>query len=254
MKQIVALVDYDNQRQDEYRGGRGRGRPPNYRDHELLLTNLIDALSKHRDAMSPGFVELRIRLYGGWTTDFDGRASNSGIMVSRAVREFGARKRFKNTRLFIELAHAPLAYPDEHLYGTYRTNRWRGGALSMGQQPTQCHYGHAKCSNVENLLAWARGRCPERGCRVKTDLVFVCDSQKLVDTLLVSDAILAAHRGYDHILAVSGDDDIVPGILTASAFNVDASLVRFGRRNPGPYDRTLRKIGVNVIDYPALGS
>lgn len=65
MEQIAVLVDYDNQRQGRYRGGRGTGRPPNYRDHADFIDDLINGILQHRKTFDDSLLEMRVRLYGG---------------------------------------------------------------------------------------------------------------------------------------------------------------------------------------------
>jgi len=252
METIVALVDYDNQRIGRFRGGAGRGRGPSYRDHSDFIDLLVEGLLDHRARWTDRLIELRVRFYGGWTIDLEGTRTDAGDMVTRAITERGKQQRFRNTRLFLELAEAPLAAEDVRLYYTSRQSRWLGTKLYVGSTDVACIQRPYPCHAVRAALSWAKNRCPTEACRVKTEDVFVVQQQKLVDTLLVCDAIMSVVLGYSRVIAVSMDDDIVPGLLSAAGIPGCAELVRFGKREPGTYDRLLEARGIEVTDYPTL--
>lgn len=256
MERIVALVDYDNQRLGIFRSGRTSGSRANYRDHEdylrALIAGLLDYRNNHCLSLSPSLVELYIRLYGGWLLA-DGAFSDMAEIASKAIRSIGRSQRIGNTRVFLELVQAPLCEAEDVLWWTYRTTPWLGARFTLIGLPPQCiHSG--SCPNIDGLLSWAGGRCPERSkCNARVRDVFLIETQKLVDTMIASDAIFAKLQGADDIVTVSMDDDIVPAVLTVASLRGSISVLRFGKVNPGPYDGLLLRRSVRVIDRPALG-
>jgi len=251
---VYALVDYDNERPPAFGRRASEGRRPNLRDHEDYLSHLVRGILFVRDMLAPNFVELRLRLYGGWTT-IPGERTEAGDMVAQAIARFGHSTRAARTRLFIELAESVLVASDERLFGTFRSTRWRSEVLRFGVQPPQCHESPAACSVIAALSGWTRGRCPRRPqCIVHTEHVVSSEGQKLVDAMLTADTISGSTYQKAHVLAVSMDDDMVPGVLTARALGGQVSLVRFGRHEPSGYDLLLRRNGVEVIDRPAVGA
>ena len=256
MPEICALVDYDNQRQGVFRSGRPGAIVASYRDHEEYIRALIAGLltfRKHPEHRLFGaFAELRIRLYGGWLTS-DGAYTEMADMVLKAISNIGASQRSSDTRVFLELADRLLTMSDEAFSGTMRKTPWPGARLEFRNLSGPCRHG-APCSNVMSGLLWASGRCPDRAtCSERTENVFLVQTQKLVDTMIASDAFLAHHLKADEILAVSMDDDIVPCALAVSSMGGPISVLRFGRVNVGLYDRMLRQHGVPLIDMPSLG-
>lgn len=250
---IYALVDYDNQRPPRFGSKARSGRPPSLRDHEDYLHVLINAILDLRGQFSEAFLELRLRLYGGWTSLLPGERSEVGDLVSSAVANWGRTSRTRRTRLFIELADALLVAPEELLVGTFRATRWRGATLRFFPQPPECKEGPG-CSHIRALFDWSRGRCPRRpSCPVQSIQVASSEGQKLVDAMLICDTISAATHFGAHVLTVSMDDDVIPGVLSAHLLGGRVSLVRFGKRDPSVLDPVLARNGVNIIDLPALG-
>lgn len=252
---VYALVDYDNQRPVRFGHYASEGRRPNLRDHEDYLSDLVEGLLDVRRQLTTGFLELRIRLYGGWSTVVSGERTDVGDMVAQAIARFGRSSRVGSTRWFLELAESVLVLPEEILGGTFRSGRWRGEVLRFHTQPARCRESPTSCSVIAALSQWSRGRCPKRPtCPVHSEEVVSLDGQKLVDAMLISDTIAGSAYQKAHVLAVSMDDDMVPGVLSARALGGLVTLVRFGRRDPSDYDVVLKRNGVDVIDLPALGA
>lgn len=245
---LFALVDYDNQRPSSW-----RGRLPNARDHELYLAELERGLLAFRGSINEEFLELRVRLYGGWTSESSGRRTASGDMVSQALASNGAVRRVGRTRIFLELVDSLISAPDEPLYRTYRKDLWRGDLLAVGSQPVTCPDHPNLCAEMLALRSWSsHSRCPRQAtCAVKTRDFTHVTGQKLVDSMLVADAITCA-VARDRVAIVSIDDDMVPGALSASRLGGDVSLVRFGKTKQSDYDPILQRNGVEVVDFPGL--
>jgi hypothetical protein len=251
---VYALVDYDNQRPPTFGRRASAGNRPNLRDHEDYIADLIRRLLEFRERLKPAFLELRVRLYGGWATMRQGENTEIGDMVAQAIDRHGYSTRGRRTRLFLEMAESVLAVPDEILIGTFRSSRWRGEALRFAAQPGDCAESPNACSLLAIFSEWSRGRCPRRpACSVQANDIVRVDAQKLVDTMLVADTISGAAYHGAHVLTVSMDDDIVPGVLSARALGGQVSVLRFGRVDPSAYDPILLRHGVEIFDLPALG-
>lgn len=250
---VYALVDYDNQRPPSF-GGRSRpGRSPNLRDHEDYLAKLVQGLLRFRGQLEEEFVELRIRLYGGWSGMPSGERTETGDMVATALRRVGTSSRLRATRIRVELAECLLLAPEQPIHGTFRSMRWRGEALRVSDHPLHCAEAPSRCAAIEGLYRWARGRCPRNPeCRVLSEDAVISQGQKLVDSMLVADTIAATHVS-KHVVAVSMDDDMIPGLLSARQLGAIVTVLRFGRRDPSTYDAILARYGVAVVDYPAFG-
>jgi len=256
MPEICALVDYDNQRLGVFRSGRHGATRASFRDHQDYLQALIKGLLDYRThpshRIAGKFAELRIRLYGGWL-DAQGQLTEMADMVVAAIANIGRTRRVRNTRLFLELADRLLCMESEVFPDTFRKAPWLGARLRGFQLPSRC-VNKPTCHLVEAALSWAGGRCPERKyCNAHTEDVFLVESQKLVDTMITSDAFLAHYKRSDEILTVSMDDDLVPGVLAVASMQGPVAILRFGKVNAGAYDRLLSQHGVPVVDYPALG-
>lgn len=250
---LFALVDFYNQRSLSF-GGSGRvGRPPNLRDYELSYDALIAGLIAHVEPILNGTIDLRVRLYGGWTTDLSGESSAGADMLSKVLANRG-RTRIGRVRITSELATSAIASPSNQLNRMYRTTSWGSDSVNaLDDTPADCPQYGTDCTYYDSLKAWVHGRCPNyKACKVKTRLCLSKTSQKMVDTLIVADMIAAVVTG-SAVLVVSMDDDMVPGLITAAASGDDVSVIRYGRRAiPGDYDYALMRTGVSVYDYPAL--
>ena len=251
---FYALVDYDNQRPPRFGHWASEGRRPNLRDHEEYVDTLLKALVAVREQIDPGFAELRIRLYGGWNTVVHGERTEAADMVAQAIARLGRSTRIRNTRVFLELAETLLVAPGELLAGTLRSTRWRGEVMRFQPQPPNCHESPATCPFLTSFHQWSKGRCPKGPeCPVETSHVVAFQGQKLVDAMLVADIISGSAYLKAHVLTVSMDDDMIPGLLTARLLGGTVTVVRFGRHDRSAYDPLLMRYGISIIDLPAFG-
>lgn len=248
MSEIFALVDYDNQLSPSFASGNSVGRPPNQRDHDDALEALKANLSKHTTSTYRTFHELRVRLYGGWTSDGLGNQTDAAVMLAQALAG-GRSTRIGRVRLFVELAFALITSPHAQLYRTLRLAPWRGARLQTSF-PAACLDG-ASCKNIASLKSWFKNKCSKAPtCRVRASDFVMQRAQKLVDTMLVADAIGLCSQ-HKHTIIVSRDDDVVPGALVGKALGGNVSIVRYGRKSiPGDYDNILSAYGIDLYDYP----
>ncbi|QDU24015.1 hypothetical protein ETAA1_60260 [Urbifossiella limnaea] len=162
-----------------------------------------------------------------------------------------------NIRVRAELVETLVddRYRESPLYRTFRQLPWQGARLELRPRPDACTDSAAACAGYEAFRSWAvNGRCPNRAsCSAAVNDCVEQKSQKLIDTMIVADAILGAADG-SGVAVVSMDDDLVPGLLAAARYGRPTALIRFGYRNrPGEYDTILEHHGVNIYDYDDLG-
>jgi hypothetical protein len=207
-------------------------------------------LGDHAGKMTSEFANVRIRLYGGWTDDQTGTRTEAADMVAQVLYRHG-QTRQRHVRIKSELALALLEVPDAPLHRTFRRSPWRGDRLTFSGRPENCAEPGPGCRYYDDLREWStRGRCPRRpGCHATTNTCVTQEGQKLVDAMIVADAISGCLQK-NLVVVVSRDDDVVPGVLTAAKYG-RVALFRIGRRNlPGDYDALIRREGIELHDQP----
>jgi hypothetical protein len=240
MLRVHVLVDLGNT--DLFRGLE-RPNPPLVADR---LDRVLDRVATVMQPEAVDVLELRVRLYHGWFAH-DGRPTNMHNLVRMHVMGGAYPTRRRKRRVFVDLAEWPLALPGAgRVIHTLRE--------SPGLPPTKyvwCNDVPTGCAEprdcaVHALRTWLRGRCALQSttCSVGLASVVAYRRQKLVDTALVSDLIWLATSGED-VAVLSDDEDVVPGLLTASTFPVRLFwLCRSGEARP-EYSR--------VIDMARIG-
>lgn len=208
----LILVDYDN------------AFPPNaaMSDQEVSVevTRWLQDLSLH----FPELDTFEVRLYGGWYDDTDlSRHGSEAARVVATLPEFpmsGPGGRIVRGR--ISLAVAPLAsVSSPPLLGTYRK---RGSLprvrLTRQPFPESCAQVDTSCpaAILKSFTKHSRRECPVESCSLVASDAFVVHEQKMVDTMLATDALTAGlgEHDYDAIVIVSGDSDFVPPLLAAN--------------------------------------
>lgn len=251
MEVHYALVDYDNLETPGWGQGRRPGRPPNDRDHRHRADLLLALLRRYRsDHLMSKSIEMRVRLYGGWSSDVMGRPTDANTMLSAwSVRD--GRFRERGTRIIVDIADRLLSRPDVPLYYTFRTYPWSlRGVQWTAETPSACADA-STCLQISALRSWAKGRCPgQSGCAVAPGDLGTTRGQKMVDSMIVADMIYIGSVLDTPVTVLSVDDDMIPGLLTASQVPNRATLLRVGRRTtePGPYDGLLVEAGISVVD------
>jgi hypothetical protein len=202
----------------------------------LLASRLDEAVASMTAALAdlspPGVVDFRVRLYDGWF-DEDGKETPIIEMIAPHVRSEYPRRSGRQ-RVFVELAGATLALPSTRLIHTYRRGRGFGRypITVVEGRPRGCAEP-ASCS-LEDLRSWVRrGKCPRNPtCAVPAENVASFQHQKLVDAMIVADAVWAAANS--SVVAIfSDDEDVIPGLLTAASYESRVVwLTRGGRPRP----------------------
>lgn len=157
--------------------------------------------------------ELTVRLYGGWNGQVPNTRSSLRDLTVRVLRDFP--RRVQRVRLRLELAESPVWDRSMQMLGTVKNVRiprvpGRFGAPAACKNPAGCTLGHFR--------SWAAGRCPEPDCRVNLGAVGSKFEQKMVDTMLVVDALhLARAQSATRLLLASDDEDMIPCFLALMA-------------------------------------
>jgi uncharacterized LabA/DUF88 family protein len=208
---LLFLVDYDNVL--PYFGGRPL----------LQLVQHIEA--KVPEAFIRGFTRLEFRFYGGWTevralTRIAQRLSSDiqGNFPSPITRLEQGKSTSRITNA--ALAKSPLALPAEELKGTFARDRSARKLFCISRPWVGCSKpSSCPLNSVETFLR--DSACSHHGCQLSPADVFRRDEQKQVDTLIVADlSYLALAAGATHVVLVSSDADMWPGILTCLSAGV----------------------------------
>ncbi|MDF3071346.1 MAG: hypothetical protein K0R38_6947 [Polyangiaceae bacterium] len=229
MQPFLALVDYYNQ------VPLPGHRDATFEEHRAGLEAVTAKLAAAVRAIS-GPAELRVRLYGGWFIGGqDEESADRGVVGTLARRDYPTR--IEGSRVFVELADAMLTGDGQAMGYTVREQPGMS-PFKMRWPLRACSLTQGNCS-LHDLDCWRKGRCPRhKECGLAVSDVTFSRRQKLVDSMIVADTIEASlSEGW--VAAVSNDDDIVPGVLTAAGHSRKVALFRFGRLRPSPYDGIL---------------
>lgn len=208
------------------------------------LASTVDSLAY---SIYPDTEETTVRLYGGWY-DHSG-LSNQGTRVTQEInrhfplplRRDGGKIRYVRC----EIASSLVSLKAELFFATVRQRRGMDTFL-RGVAPPGC-IDTANCT-IPTVLEWSRRKgCPTAGCPVRTIDAFVCNQQKLVDTLMCCDLITLASAGSSmRLFLVSEDDDLIPALLLARAYGANVWHVRTKASKGRLYDAMLRRQGVQI--------
>lgn len=214
MKRINILVDLGNV--NPFRGI-FRPNPSIVSDRlESLISKIIASLEIY---YQDGPWEARIRLYFGWF-DSEGKSTDLHMMLFPYIKK-AFPTRFKKCRLFVELAEGPASLRGNRINHTFRVEHGLPPySYSINDAlPIRC-FSPQDCS-ILALKHWLKGSCYRRaeGCSVRLSDIVVHEKQKLVDTSIVSDIVWLAGQGED-VAVLSDDEDVIPGLITASCNSV----------------------------------
>lgn len=227
MISLHALVDYYNI------ANFSSSREPDYESHLDAIDKIVEIVTKLATELIPAPTEIKLRLYGGWHDATTNTTTLARDIIGKITRKyFPTRKTF---RIFVEASDSLYCQPEFPLSHTVR--KWYGFV------PFRIEFALDNCNDkspncpLYALELWRKGRCPNQPiCQVKSSESIVSVRQKLVDTSIVADTIFLASQTDDWVVSISNDDDIIPGVLTASKLSGRAKLVRVDRKKASPYD------------------
>ena len=222
------LVDYDNVEELNRRRG---------------LVDLVETmLDKLPESVAPDNAITSVRLYGGWyeqnrLTTLAQNLQSEIVQRFPTVFQLEGKTNLRRIRTIVELARSLLICPGKDLFNTLRHRR---GAPRFHSAPLP----YDNCAKPENCALsklkriLRASKCPAETCVAKFQDAFTLPQQKLVDTMITSDAIFVAHSlTATKLVVVTNDDDLWPGICTAG--RIGAAIYHIhpqrGRRTPDRY-------------------
>lgn len=220
-----------------------RHRLPNFADVRDSLEDLANAVTAWAETSSTPLTELTMRLYGGW----HGRRVDEPVeirdIIEQVVRRFPRRDR--RTRLRLELADTPIWNKGIRLLRSVREVVLRGEP-SVFRVPILCP--HRGACTFQQLGSWWSGHCPDTNCSVKLEDTGTTKRQKMVDTLLATDALTIARDGLANLLVIaSDDDDMIPVLLTVRSLDFATVRLKRDRSADSYYDELLETQGVETL-------
>ncbi|WP_272545880.1 hypothetical protein PPH94_010865 [Burkholderia cepacia] len=247
MGHIAILVDFDNCRNDRLERAMGRGNP-SLADYKAVFDEMVGAVVS--TLRTPGIrSEFSFRFYGGWFESVSGDPTDLHNMVVQCIS--GHRRQLNGQRLNFDIAYAPLFHGEMRFEATLRTEAWNRPEGKINDLATCMRApGSHRCHAVLALNCWIRGKCPESDCHGRLRDVASRRGQKLVDTLLVADAVIAGSSGlYDQVVILSADEDLLPGLMFQSNRKCTMALARLNYSSSvGRYDQLLQLDGIEIHD------
>lgn len=225
--EVIALIDYDNLNVLMRRRG-----------VRHVLGTLLNVLGSRRFAVER---EMLCRLYGGWFYR-DSLSRGAQRILPYIRQDFPQRmsaidKHGAGTVLVrVELARSLVCDSRIELTHTYRQRslppnlRCAAAPFPNCTDPVYCP--------IAGLTPFIRnGKCPVDGCAVDPQEVLERAEQKLVDSMLIIDLVHLAQTKTEHLVVVSADDDLWPGIRFAllSGASVIHVIPRQGQSVPNRY-------------------
>ncbi|VWC63831.1 hypothetical protein BLA18112_01414 [Burkholderia lata] len=247
MGHIAILVDFDNCRNDRLERALGRGNP-SLADYETVFDEMVGAVVS--TLRTPGTrSEFSFRFYGGWFESVSGEPTDLHNMVVQCISRHP--RQLSGQRLNFDIAYAPLFRGEMRFEATLRTEAWNRpeGKVSDLATCMKAPGGH-RCQAVQTLNCWIRGKCPEPNCSGRLRDIASRRGQKIVDTLLVADAVIAGSSDlYDQVVILSADEDLLPGLLFQGNRKCTMALARLNySSNVGRYDQLLQLDGIEIHD------
>ena len=194
------------------------GRRPTYPD---VRDGISDFLGQVVGTL-PSATEITLRLYGGWHRHASDTPVDIRLMVARAIDQLPKRRRTHRIRL--QLADRPVSTPAPLMLATLRTSSVPRVRADI---TPSTHCVHTAECTLTAFRSWASGTCPHSTCTVRLRDVAEQHRQKMVDTLLVTDAMTIAHRQMAHAIVIaSDDDDMVPALLALAPTPLHVACLR----------------------------
>lgn len=247
MRRIAVLVDFDNCRNDRLERAIGRG-VQNLSDYvsvfDDMVASVVSAIRTNGERS-----EFQFRLYGGWFESSSGDPTELHNIVVQCVNRHP--RQISGQRLQFEIAYAPLFRGDLRFEATLRTEAWtRPEGKVNARAICKMSGASSRCQAIDELSCWVRGNCPVQGCSGRLQHVASRRGQKLVDTLLVADAVIAGiSEQFDQVVVLSADEDMLPGLLFQCGEKCTLALARLNYSSSvGRYDQMLHSQGVKIYD------
>ena len=158
---------------------------------------------------------ISTRLYGGWL-EKESLSSKARQLLGQINDYFPlafSTTDYGKVVVTAELARALACDPRHDFTHTFRLRskpKFRVNRFPLREcvEPLNCRIKDVDSFVCDNL-------CPRTNCNVTPEAAFYRAEQKLVDSMIVVDLVHYAIHHQEHLVLVSGDDDMWPGIRYA---------------------------------------
>lgn len=172
-------------------------------------------LSKLAPSNMASVNRISCRLYGGWLNrrSLSKKAQRLSKQIDQYFPSALTLSDQTNVIVEVELARALACDPLHNFTHTFRIRsnpefKVKRFPLRECVEPLSCRIMNVNSFVYNNI-------CPRKNCDVSPETAFYRAEQKLVDSMIVVDLVHYAMNLKDHLVVVSGDDDMWPGIRYA---------------------------------------
>jgi uncharacterized LabA/DUF88 family protein len=186
---------------------------------------IIDSIDEYCNKISP-YIHARndtwtVRLYGGWynedTLSIEAQKLTTIIGENQIIIREDATRDNGHLKLHIELAYSLISNPPKNLFFTYREKAVPHGIICTDPQNSNCSNPNCEAKIINKFFVNKYKYMTDCCNRGMQDLLRRGE-QKLVDSMIVSDALyIALELEDEEIVFISSDDDIWPAIETIIA-------------------------------------
>ncbi len=193
------LVDYNNVLDVHRRKG-----------VRYVAERILHAIGPHR---LTGRKRVSFRLYDGWyelqsptrvaqqvSADVQANTPHTTTIADGTQRA--------TVLVNIELAYSLRSEPTMHLWHTFRPKTPQSNLSCTDPRILGCRIPHCPLLPAQAFIA--QQRCPENGCALTPNDLFVRNEQKLVDTMIAADLFSLFMTAAPSVVLVSSDDDHLP--------------------------------------------
>ena len=202
------LVDFDNLTKKQKQKGL-----------YSVLYRITEWLAPFCDPKVPYLIHFR--LYGGWYEHRRPTRRAQDLLIEIAQKlsptitiPLSGGSFFKAS-IRADLAYSLGANPHKHLFSTFRHRKGLGHLNSKSPKSKDCTKQFCPLDVVHQVIRNAA--CTESSCGKSVETYISKAEQKLVDSMLVTDLLYYACVRGEPTCLVSADDDMWPGIITATA-------------------------------------
>jgi uncharacterized LabA/DUF88 family protein len=232
----IILIDFDN-----ISGINSLGRNFTFNDVKRRICEITDSLISTGCNCATPPDEIKFRLYSGWHNYVNNSQTELFFYICKSIRHL--RRRTSKCRFLYDVATSLAASPDIHFENTFRVKK--GVPNFKLDDKFVCH--HTPCK-LETAFRSIKKKCPDEQCPATVNNTFYYIEQKIVDTLIVCDAIYYSFQEKYKVVGIaSDDDDMLPGLIYSSLSKTNVASFRC--RNNTIYDGILdsQQISYNTL-------
>jgi len=230
MRTGLMLVDFDNFGDFKRTGPGG----PKQHHIDIVLEQIIEKTHKWIQESNKSIEEIYFRFYGGWFPSGSyHEKKDRHTMLSSSISK--TSKRYGKHRVKLQIAETLAVDTNRVLLSTFEIRPLR---TKIRIDPS--HYSRCRSATtcaMKIAAEWLEFGCPSP-CNLNTSDIFTQEIQKTIDTNIVCDTIYySSTSDFEFIGIVSGDYDLVPGLIYASKLN--ANVVQFRTKERLHYDHLI---------------